>query len=463
MNPLSERYLKTGGDPSMLPDYISLHDEMSKFTHSARPDVDWPRVQKLCLALFERNGIELQTAAWYTQVRTQLAGLSGLNEGLAILDALINHQWGELWPKQGHARMEILSSLSRRIQQLMRTLPISYSDLNLSQLYQAEHLLARLNEVLDRRELKELSQFDVLATLMHNIAVRLEKSDAAEKNSAAVAGNRLAKGTHNTVAKLGVVLPEAVVAAPVPTPKETEEPVKWIYVAQPKAAMPKPFKNMPWKPFAAGMCVMLVAGSAIQLGWDKVFPPDPLLLQLEASVMPLATPLSPSQRQALLHSRPKLAENFVEQTQQQLERMDGYAPDWSLSYGQGLINQLQLFKPEDDVAKQLVQKWQQQLNAAALPADVMSGWHQGMSQLQQLSAKLNTLDSQRGKYITVSELKSVIYSARQAFNRSIPVEEQLRLYSVSPSDIQKRQTEMALEQLQKRYFLLSLEKGKESL
>lgn len=34
MNSLSERYLKTGDDPSMLPEYISLYDEMSKFTHS---------------------------------------------------------------------------------------------------------------------------------------------------------------------------------------------------------------------------------------------------------------------------------------------------------------------------------------------------------------------------------------------------------------------------------------------
>lgn len=461
MNSLSERYLKTGDDPSMLPEYISLYDEMSKFTHSARPDVDWPRVQKLCLTLFERNGIELQTAAWYTQVRTQLAGLSGLNEGLAILGALLSHQWGAVWPRQGHARMEILSSLSRRIQQLMRTLPLSYSDLNLSQLYQAEHLLARLNEVLDRRELKQLSQFDVLATLMHNIAIRLEKSGAAENNSTAVAGHRLSKGTNSTVTKLGVMLPEMVEEPPMSTPRETEEPVKWVYVAQPRAVVPMPFKNMPWKPFAAGMCVMLMVGSAVQLGWNKVFPPDPLLLQLEASVMPFATPLSPGQRLALLQNKPQLAENFVKQTQQQLERVEGYRPDWPSSYAQGLINQLQSFKPEDEAATQLVQKWQQQLNAAALPVEAMGGWYQGMSQLQQLSAKLNTLDSQRGKYITVSELKSVIYTARQAFNRSVPVEEQLRLYSVSPSDVQKRQTEMALEQLQKRYFLLSQGKGKE--
>lgn len=449
MNQLSERYLKTGSDPRTLSDYATLRDEINKLSHPARPDVNWNLVQKKCLALFEQNGVELQTAAWYTQARMQLAGLAGLNEGLAILEAVIGHHWGDVWPYQIHARVEILSGLSQRIQQMMRTLPVSYSELNLSHLYRAEQYLVRINEVLQHYELKYLSQLDVLALLMHNIGMRLENSDEAIVN--------------NSVVHMAVVVPDSAAVSANFTPKETERPVKRIYVPQPQVeeVMKKPRKKSPWKPFAAGMCTMLVTGTAGWLGWNTLFPQDPLLLQLQASVAPLATPLLPGQMAILLKSQPQLAENFIEQTQQQLERVNGYGPDWSLSYGQGLINQLQSFKPEDEVAKQLAQKWQQQLNAAALPADVMDGWHLGMSQLQQLSAKLNTLDSQRGKYITVSELKSVIYNASQAFNQSIPVEEQLRLYAVSPSDNQKRQTEMALEQLQKRYFLLSQGKGKE--
>jgi type VI secretion system protein VasL len=86
--------------------------------------------------------VELQTLAWYTLARTQLAGLFGLNEGLAILEALISHQWGAMWPQPVHARMEILSSLSQRLQQRMRSLPLNYSDL--SQLYQAEQRLTAL-------------------------------------------------------------------------------------------------------------------------------------------------------------------------------------------------------------------------------------------------------------------------------------------------------------------------------
>jgi type VI secretion system protein VasL len=42
-----------------------------------------------------------------------------------------------------------------------------------------------------------------------------------------------------------------------------------------------------------------------------------------------------------------------------------------------------------------------------------------------LSHRLNGLDEQKGKYMTVSELKSVVFSAMQSFNQSIPAEEQL--------------------------------------
>lgn len=96
MNDIIPRKIKTGGDPRTLPDYTALRDELSKLTHPARPDVNWRHVEKLCLSLFEQNGVELQTLAWYTLARTQLAGLFGLNEGLAILEALISHHLNSL-------------------------------------------------------------------------------------------------------------------------------------------------------------------------------------------------------------------------------------------------------------------------------------------------------------------------------------------------------------------------------
>lgn len=444
--------LKTGGDPRILPDYAALRDELSKLTHPARPDVNWRYAEKLCLSLFEQNGVELQTAAWYTLARTQLAGLFGLNEGLTILEALINHQWGALWPQPVHARMEILSSLSQRLQQRMRSLPLNYSDL--SQLYRAEQLLTGLGEVLQRLELKHLSQLDTLRTLMHNSAVRLENSDSTGSNI-----------------QSGIVLPATVMNdatastrdfAGGPDEDTPESAVKWVFVAQPEpqpnvevlSTMPAPVKK--WKSFVAGMFTMLVISIVSVWSWHFLHHPDPLQTQLAASLAPLPAPLT-SEQLGILRQQTPLPQDLIAQTQQQLTRLDKLPPDWNFAYSRKLTEQAQELWPEQ--AKPLAQKWQQQLNAAALPTEQLNGWHQGMMKLKQLSDRLNGLDEQKGKYITVSELKSVVFSTMQSFHKSVPAEEQMRVLLQNPGreplpTAALAQLEMHLKQLTARYAVI---------
>ncbi len=444
--------LKTGGDPRILPDYAALRDELSKLTHPARPDVNWRYAEKLCLSLFEQNGVELQTAAWYTLARTQLAGLFGLNEGLTILEALINHQWGALWPQPVHARMEILSSLSQRLQQRMRSLPLNYSDL--SQLYRAEQLLTGLGEVLQRLELKHLSQLDTLRTLMHNSAVRLENSDSTGSNI-----------------QSGIVLPATVMNdatastrdfAGGPDEDTPESAVKWVFVAQPEpqpnvevlSTMPAPVKK--WKSFVAGMFTMLVISIVSVWSWHFLHHPDPLQSQLAASLAPLPAPLT-SEQLGILRQQTPLPQDLIAQTQQQLTRLDKLPPDWNFAYSRKLTEQAQELWPEQ--AKPLAQKWQQQLNAAALPTEQLNGWHQGMMKLKQLSDRLNGLDEQKGKYITVSELKSVVFSTMQSFHKSVPAEEQMRVLLQNPGreplpTAALAQLEMHLKQLTARYAVI---------
>ncbi|MGE9093644.1 type VI secretion system ImpA family N-terminal domain-containing protein, partial [Escherichia coli] len=139
----SEVKLKTGGDPRSLPDYAALRDEISKLTHPARPDVDWRYVETLCLRLYEHNGVELQTASWYTIARMHTTGLSGLNEGLALIAALTRHHWSVMWPLNTHARLEIITSLFNRLQKTLRAMPPDDRD-NLPLLYQTETFLKTL-------------------------------------------------------------------------------------------------------------------------------------------------------------------------------------------------------------------------------------------------------------------------------------------------------------------------------
>ncbi|HCC7949647.1 TPA: type VI secretion system ImpA family N-terminal domain-containing protein, partial [Enterobacter cloacae] len=384
--------------------------------------------EKLCLSLFEHNGVELQTAAWYTLVRTHLAGLYGMNEGLAILDALLSRQWGNIWPQPVHARMEILSALSRRLQQTMRTFTLTCTDL--SQLYQTEEHLNALGDVLQRLELRHASQLDSLRTQVHNAAVRLENSDGGQE-----AG--------------GAVLPASFT-----TPAEH---VRRVYVAHPDRQVltaPPPVK--PWKPFAAGMLSMLVLVGASVWGWQATHQPDPQQVQFTASLTPLPVALSGEQLARLRQKAPP-PEVGIKQTQQQLTQFAQLKPDWAIRYGDSLVRQALTLWPEQ--AKPLAQQWQQWLEAAALPSESLDGWHQGMTQLQQLANRLNALDEQKGKYMTVSELKSAVFAMTQSFNSAVPVEERLRQLAEWPQNqpwpaAQQSQTEQHLQQLIARYALL---------
>lgn len=456
MNDITQRKIKTGGDPRSLPDYAALRDELSKLTHPARPDVNWSYAEKLCLSLFEQNGVELQTAAWYTLARTQLAGLYGLNEGLTILEALISHQWAALWPQPVHARMEILSSLSQRLQQRMRSLPLNYSDL--SQLYRAEQLFTSLGAVLQRLELKHLSQLDTLRTLMHNSAVRLENSDST--------GSSIQPG----IVLPGTVMNDATAStrdfAGGPDENTPESAVKWVYVAQPEpqsnvevlSTMPVPVKK--WKSFVVGMCTMLVISIVSAWSWHFLHRPDPLQNQLAASLAPFPAPLTSEQLEMLRQQTP-LPQDLIAQTQHQLARLDKFPPDWDIAYSRKLIEQVQALWPEQ--AEPLIQQWRQQINISVLPVDKTNGWHEGMKQLQALADKLNALDGQKGKYITVSELKSQVFGMLTSFRQTVPVEEQLRQLKLHPEDSPQRQQQIqqAEQHLRAQVYMLAQEKHRE--
>lgn len=454
MNDITSQTLKTGGDPRTLPEYTALRSEISKLTHPARPDVNWRYADELCSSLFRNNGVDLQTAAWYTLARAQLAGISGMNEGLIILETMITHQWGTLWPQPVHARMEILSTLSQRLQQLIRMLPPDYS--HLSQLYQAEKLLTTLSEVLQRLELKHISQLDTLRTLIHDSAVRLEHIDSTSETDVAtqpdimLTDKVMMDSALSVNAQSNLPVTEQKCPDSAARSKDVLQPEHMVH-AQVQTVMSNPVKK--WKSFAAGMGSMLIIITVAASGWLYIHNSDPLQTTLATSLAPLPAPLAPEQID-VLRQQIRLPQDFIAQTQQQLSRLDKLPPDWNIHFSRQLVEQAQMLSPEQ--ANPLAQTWQQQLNATALPTAHLNDWYQGMTTLQKLSDRLNGLDEQKGKYMTVSELKSVVFSAMQSFNQSIPAEEQLRRLSQHPAGeplpaAASSQLEMHLKQLTARY------------
>lgn len=466
-----------GGDPRALPDYIALRDELAKLAHPARPDVDWPRVERLSLALFRQNGTDLQTVAWYTLARTRLASVTGLNEGLALLDALVTHHWGTAWPQPVHARISILAGFSQRLQSTLRTLTLGYSDL--PQVYQAAQYLDAILATLQRLELKNASLIEALSQFMHAASARLEKleEDAGDRgldvlpipSAAAIAPPESVRasdlpartrvrlrpeeaagsGGADTPAERSiaedsgtiiesVAVPECpaaaepepvVIAGPSALPETT--PVADSAALPAAAAIPEPAAPPRfWRPFIAGALAALVLSFAGLLGWQKIEP----------------------QETAPLPTAPDTAA---------LTALAQQSPVWLQDYGFALAA-----KAAPDNAPRLRAQWQQQISANALAPEALSGWHQGMEGLQEMTRRLNALDERKGKYLTGSELKSMVFEIVQHFSRTVPVEEQLyQLSQYEKGDplpaAQLAQTDMYLTQLLNRYALIKQQAGRQ--
>lgn len=442
-----DRQLRTGGDPRALADYGALREELSKLTHPARPDVDWKKVEQLCLSLFQQNGIELQTASWYTQARTQLTGLPGLNEGLAILEALITRQWPGLWPQPAHARMEILSGLSQRLQQALRSMTLEYHDL--PQIYEAEKLIDTLCDALQRLELKHASQLAALSTFMHSASIRLENMHATTDAS--------------------IVLPVAAQRKAKEWVTDNHEPLVYVSHTAPIApqvvvtAASSANHPLQWKGFIAGVVVTVLAGSVIKTGLNSFYHP-PASEQLMATLPVLPKPMNMQALEKLKTQQPDVlnrqAPAMISATQQQTNKLAKLPPRWAQDTGTQLVNQTRTLWPENPSTTELAKKWAQQLNANAIALEDLNSWHDANVQLQQLADKLNGLDEQRGKYMTVSQLKSSVFALQQTLGKNPPVEESLRKLAEAKQQATEVSPALTLQldnqfaQLLNRYALL---------
>ncbi|MDI4392164.1 type VI secretion protein ImpA [Escherichia coli] len=258
----SEVKLKTGGDPRSLPDYAALRDEISKLTHPARPDVDWRYVEMLCLRLYEHNGVELQTASWYTIARMHTTGLSGLNEGLALIVVLTRHHWSVMWSLNTHARLEIITGLFNRLQKTLRAMPSDDRD-SLPLLYQTETFLKALNDTLARHELKQSSKVALPEAIVKGYITRLENQPVQGEASSPV------------------TLPAQALRSDAPDVQEHQAlpHSRLVYVVSETKAEPTPSlqKSPPTflKPFVAGVCAALLAVSVAIPGWQFLTQPSP--------------------------------------------------------------------------------------------------------------------------------------------------------------------------------------------
>lgn len=436
--------LRTGGDPRTLSEFSELKNEMHKQFHPARPDVDWEAAQVLCLTIFTRNGVDLRTAAWYALVRLHQDGITGLNDGLQVIAPLIEQHWQTFWPHQTHARIEILADFTRQAIAGMRGITPVYNDL--SALYQAESLLAQLCQTLERLELKHLTQSEKLHSLVYTLAYQLENADSTNS------------------ADEPFITPEPSVSPVIPV---------LISAASHQVPSPAPLRGLNQndiapairqkKIFRRGIIVGLLSGIILSsvIVSATVFLQSPPVEPL-TSAMPYLPDFDATTKNILaqhLVTDSVFNNEALNTLAIQLRQNGAVSPVWFQLYGKQLTDYLLHHYSEESEVKNVVQEWQKTIETNAVPENKLIPWSEGMAQLDALSKRLDTLDSKPRSYITGSELKSVIFNARQYFYRGIPLEEELRLLAlkqqegaVSEAEYQKIDTHF--QQLLNRYALI---------
>ena len=442
--------LHAGQDPRAWSEYTQLRDELSKLTHPARPDVDWQNVEQLCVTLFRHNGTDLQTAAWFCCARLQRSGLPGLSEGLELIDSLITHQWSVMWPPQMPFRKEILVWLSDHLMLSLRRFTLGHQDLPV--VYRLEQQFRHLCDLLQRLELRQVSKMDALLHWMHAAVVRLES--ARETSLPAPT-----EAPYHT--------PGPIPASPGPAYSHSEPVVLVVRddgtqrITQ--TSLLKRHRRGVWGGFAAGALSAVVITSLSVWGWTAWHYNLPETL-IGASLSPLPVVLSSSAQDALIEDNAAALQSHgravTQRTHRQLEVVAQLSPVWAQDYGFALVTQTQRLWPHQPETAALARQWQQQVEANALPEARLQGWHQAMGQLQSLTEKLNSTDMQRGKYLTVSELKSSVFAIMQTLSQNVPVEEQLRQLSQQKKEngnqpVAEQQAEQSLRQLQDRYVLIT--------
>ncbi|HEN1278561.1 TPA: ImpA domain protein, partial [Escherichia coli] len=182
------------------------------------------------------------------------------------------------------------------------------------------------------------------------------------------------------------------------------------------------------KTFVTGVCTALLAVCVAIPGWQFLTQPSPAEQQLRALLTPSPDVLSADQMMQLSRTLLNHASEWITLSGQQITRLTEFPPAYNLQRSVQLLQQLMVLFPDNPRVQEMVDNWQKSARSRALPEEAMTGWNEGMTRLQLLAERLNRPDEQRGKYMTVSELKTEVSGIMQAFNRHILAEEQLCHY-----------------------------------
>ncbi|PSN07973.1 VasL domain-containing protein [Siccibacter turicensis] len=437
----AQQAMNVGRDPRMLPEYERLRGEINKLSHASRPEIDWQLVHQMAMIVFEKQGVDLQTAIYFTLARSRLHGLNGFTEGCEFLANLIVTQWDNFWPPvhQERARIEMLDWFIARVSEVIRQYSISHDDKRF--IYRCERALQLMSEKLHNVGLSRVPRVE---NLIHFIEGYTHLFDETEI---------VIVSDEQNLHKQDMQIPPMVYFRPdndsAQPGMEQAMPKGSIIVGREKGAL-KPTvlkieahkKAKPaWFWFTSGLlaCALPVA---LFSGWSHWQTAEAArendavtLLGKPALALPGALNFSELRNirmalgeKTLREMEPEVTSNY----QAQLTRVQQASPLWLYQFGDDLRNSVRVLYPDSLAVNAMDTQWQQMLRAQTGDRRDEAGWRQANHSVDGLIAELMDLERKR-KTVTISYLKSAVYDIQKNLNRDIP-------FSVRLAQLEKRQS-----------------------
>lgn len=428
-NQQGQQALRVGRDPRMLPEYEALRSEINKLSHASRPEVDWLKIHRLASLIFEKHGVDLQTAIYFTLARSRLQGLNGFTEGCEFLANLIVTQWESFWPPvhQERARIEMLDWFIARISDVIRQYQISHEDKRL--VYRCERALQLISEKLHNVGLSRIPRVENLVHFIEGYTHLFDETEIVIVSDE--------PGLKEELQIPPMVFFKSDMEHDSPSSSASSSstphlPQGSILIGREKGQVkPTVLKIEPhrkqrpaWFWFGCGLlsCALPVM---CWLGWQHLQQEKAVAaqrLQQPAAELPRALSYDDIRQARIVLGEQTLQgmeSELVSRYQAQLGRLEQTSPLYWYRYGEGLRNSLQMLYPDSLAVKALAKQWQTAL--AGQQGDVISvpTYLDARAGVDALLDQLLELERQR-KTVTISYLKSQLYEVQKNLMQDIP-------------------------------------------
>ncbi|RLM21876.1 hypothetical protein BIY29_13130 [Brenneria alni] len=418
----AQQALKVGRDPRMLPEYERLRAEINKLSHASRPEVDWELVHRMACIIFEKQGVDLQTAVYFVLARARLQGLGGFTEGCEFLANLIVTQWDNFWPPvhQERARTEMLDWFIARISEVIRQYTISHEDKRL--IYRCERALQLLSEKLHNVGLSRIPRVENLTHFIEGYTHLFDESEIVIVSD------------EQELSKQDMQIPPMVFfksdmdgdapGAPHALPQGS------ILVGKEKGQL-KPTvlkieahrKQRPaWFWFVCGLLSCALPVAAVS-GWNHWRTQElsgrneaVALLNKPVDTLPAALSFDELRKVRIGLGEQTLREmesDVIARYQAQLYRVQQASPTYFYQYGDDLKNSLRMLYPDSLAVKAMDAQWQTALSAQQGEKRGEAAYLSARNGVNDLLEQLLELERQR-KTVTISYLKSQLYEIQKS-------------------------------------------------